>query len=91
MRNLLTWMVLLLAGQPLLAQTVQTQTEPLPALIIVIDDLGNNNRLGQRTVNLPGPVNLALLPHTLLWRPGRPGEGDGGGRENLGDWGKKGL
>ncbi|HBS43104.1 MAG TPA: hypothetical protein DEA26_10515 [Oceanospirillales bacterium] len=68
MRNLLTWMVLLLAGQPLLAQTVQTQTEPLPALIIVIDDLGNNNRLGQRTVNLPGPVNLALLPHTPFAR-----------------------
>ena len=33
-------------------------------LLIIIDDVGNNKALGERTVNLPGPLNLAFLPHT---------------------------
>lgn len=33
-------------------------------LILIIDDIGNNRQLGQRTVDLPGPLNLAFLPHT---------------------------
>lgn len=33
-------------------------------LIIIIDDIGNNRILGQRTLELPGPLNLAFLPHT---------------------------
>ncbi len=32
-------------------------------LVIVIDDLGDNLTLGQRAVELPGPVTLAFLPH----------------------------
>lgn len=40
----------------------------LPALaadlLLIIDDVGNNRRLGERTVALPGPLNLAFLPHT---------------------------
>ena len=38
------------------------------ALIIIIDDIGNNRSLGERTVNLPGPLNLAFLPHTPFAR-----------------------
>lgn len=33
-------------------------------LFIVIDDVGNSRTLGQRTVDLPGPLNLAFLPFT---------------------------
>ncbi len=57
----LTLLILLL---PILGQPLRTLAEPLPALIIVIDDLGNNRSLGQRAVDLPGPVNLAFLPYT---------------------------
>lgn len=35
-----------------------------PTLVIIIDDVGNNGPLGDRAVNLPGPVTLAFLPHT---------------------------
>ena len=37
-------------------------------LIIIIDDIGNNKKLGQRTLALPGPLNLAFLPHTPFAR-----------------------
>lgn len=33
-------------------------------LLLILDDIGNNQRLGQRAVELPGPLNLAFLPHT---------------------------
>lgn len=36
----------------------------LPKLVLIIDDLGDNLALGQRTVDLPGAVNVAILPHT---------------------------
>lgn len=35
-----------------------------PAIVLIIDDLGDNYRLGKRIVNLPVPVNLAFLPNT---------------------------
>lgn len=61
MRILLLKLLLLpLLGLSLFARA----EEPLPALIIVIDDLGNNRSLGQRAVDLPSPVNLAFLPYT---------------------------
>lgn len=37
-------------------------------LILIIDDIGNNRSLGQQTLELPGPLNLAFLPHTPFAR-----------------------
>lgn len=33
-------------------------------LLIIIDDLGNNRALGERTLALPGPISVAILPYT---------------------------
>jgi hypothetical protein len=33
------------------------------AIVIIIDDLGNNLPLGMRAINLPGPITYAVLPH----------------------------
>lgn len=33
-------------------------------LLIIIDDIGNNRELGERTLALPGPLTVAILPHT---------------------------
>lgn len=44
-----------------------TTAAPPPAsaeLLLIIDDIGNSQRLGKRAVELPGPLNLAFLPHT---------------------------
>ena len=38
--------------------------EPLPRIAIIIDDLGYQLEIGQRSVNLPGPVACAILPST---------------------------
>jgi polysaccharide deacetylase 2 family uncharacterized protein YibQ len=35
-----------------------------PVLVIIIDDIGNNLASGMRAVELPGKLNLAVLPHT---------------------------
>lgn len=52
------------------AQSAQQSTQQSSAarLILIIDDIGNNRILGQRTVDLPGPLNLAFLPHTPFAR-----------------------
>jgi hypothetical protein len=39
------------------------EQEP-PTLVIIIDDLGYELEPGRRAVELPGKVNLAILPHT---------------------------
>lgn len=39
-------------------------TQAAPALIIILDDIGNNHALGKRAVELPGHLTLAFLPHT---------------------------
>lgn len=36
----------------------------LPAIALIIDDLGYRRSAGRRAVNLPGPVACAVLPHT---------------------------
>ncbi|WP_297004508.1 divergent polysaccharide deacetylase family protein [Thalassolituus sp. UBA6592] len=33
-------------------------------LLLIIDDVGYNRKLGEQAVALPAPVNLAFLPHT---------------------------
>ncbi len=33
-------------------------------LVLILDDLGNNLRLGRQAVALPGPISYAILPHT---------------------------
>lgn len=35
-----------------------------PAIVIIIDDVGDNYRLGSAAVQLPGPVTFAVLPHS---------------------------
>lgn len=33
------------------------------AIVLVLDDMGNSLPLGQRALQLPGPINYAFLPH----------------------------
>lgn len=40
------------------------QQNPSAQLAIIIDDLGYNLRAGQRTLNLPGAITVAVLPFT---------------------------
>ncbi len=35
-----------------------------PAIAIIIDDMGNNRRLGEEALKLPNGVTLSFLPHT---------------------------
>lgn len=35
-----------------------------PAMVVIIDDLGDNLKKGLAAVHLPGPVTLAIMPHT---------------------------
>lgn len=37
---------------------------PQPTMVIIIDDLGYNLANGLGAVNLPGPITLAVMPHT---------------------------
>jgi uncharacterized protein len=39
-------------------------TEPRAQIALIIDDLGYRHAEGQRAVRLPGPVAVAILPHT---------------------------
>jgi polysaccharide deacetylase 2 family uncharacterized protein YibQ len=40
-----------------------TYTKPLPAIALIIDDMGNRREAGRRVVSLPGPVACAFLPY----------------------------
>jgi polysaccharide deacetylase 2 family uncharacterized protein YibQ len=59
-----------LAALPLLASASTPQSvtgsnaHPIASVGIIIDDLGNSLRYGQRAINLPGAVACAILPHT---------------------------
>jgi len=60
---------------PLTATTYLAKAdEPQPSMVIIIDDLGYNLANGLGIVNLPGPITLAVMPHTphgaLLARKG---------------------
>ena len=37
-------------------------------IAVIIDDLGDSRLKGERAINLPGPVTLAVLPHTRWGR-----------------------
>lgn len=43
---------------------LSASTAPPPRIAIIIDDLGYQLEAGRRAVRLPGPVALAVLPHT---------------------------
>jgi polysaccharide deacetylase 2 family uncharacterized protein YibQ len=50
-------------AQTALAQSVDASGE-LPAISIIIDDLGYRRLDGLRALELPGPIAYAILPHT---------------------------
>lgn len=54
----------LILGSHALPVIAELPLQPNPQLIIILDDIGNNQTLGQRAVNLPAPVTLAFLPFT---------------------------
>ncbi len=62
------WLHSLLGLSLIWSGTVLSQTpssNPKPVVVsIVIDDLGNDPREGRRALALPGPVAVAVLPHT---------------------------
>lgn len=47
----------------LLSSFVFANNSPV-RIAIIIDDIGNNLKLGQRTVDIPGALTLSVLPHT---------------------------
>ena len=51
------------AGGPARAESGTTDAS-LPAISIIIDDLGNRRLDGLRAIELPGPIAYAILPHT---------------------------
>ncbi len=49
---------------PTLALPIEAESEALPLLSIIIDDVGNNRTAGERIIALPAPVALAIMPFT---------------------------
>jgi len=50
---------------PILASTPIIKADIFqPSMVIIIDDLGYNLANGLGIVNLPGPITLAVIPHT---------------------------
>ena len=50
------------ANSPLEAE--ELPAVPLPAVSIIIDDLGYRLKYGTRAVNLPGKLTFSFLPHS---------------------------
>ena len=60
-------------GKPRPEQLAQSEVPPqpvnessIPALGIIIDDLGHNYVRGRRVIDMAAPVTLAILPHTAM-------------------------
>ncbi|MDP6967626.1 MAG: divergent polysaccharide deacetylase family protein [Gammaproteobacteria bacterium] len=66
MRNIHHFLALALTACAWLAgcNLAQAEEEPQPAMVVIIDDLGDNLSRGLGAVHLPGPVTLAIMPHT---------------------------
>lgn len=47
-----------------LATPLAADEQQQPAMVVIIDDLGDNLKKGLAAVHLPGPVTLAIMPHT---------------------------
>ena len=58
------WRVNLTALSLLALPALADTAEPLPQIAIIIDDLGYGLALGERALELPGPVSFAVLPET---------------------------
>jgi len=57
---LLAWLAPLAHAE----QSNLAQTADAPAIVLIIDDLGNNQQASLRTVQLHGEVTCGILPHT---------------------------
>lgn len=51
-------------GVTSLAAPLSADEQQQPAMVVIIDDLGDNLKKGLAAVHLPGPVTLAIMPHT---------------------------
>lgn len=56
--------LLLLAAAMLAISPAALAGEPVPRIVIIIDDLGYQLEAGLRALNLPGPISFAVLPAT---------------------------
>ncbi len=58
--------LLVLCWQVTLALPAQANTDAVaqPAIVIIIDDVGDNLKKGQAVLALPGPLTFAILPHS---------------------------
>ena len=64
-RHLTLLLLTCLPGQPAVAESVFPTDQPparLPAIALIIDDLGAHTRPTKRAINLPGPVAMSFLP-----------------------------
>ncbi|MCW8886334.1 MAG: divergent polysaccharide deacetylase family protein [Motiliproteus sp.] len=47
-----------------IAQAGESDSVTQPALVVLIDDVGDNLARGEAAVELPGPITYAILPHS---------------------------
>jgi polysaccharide deacetylase 2 family uncharacterized protein YibQ len=57
------WLGCLTATRVVAEPVSESTGDVLPAIALIIDDLGTKRKLGKRIVNLPGPVACAFLPY----------------------------
>lgn len=62
------WWQGLLCGLMLWLVGAAQADEPV-RVAVIIDDMGDHRALGERTVDLPGPITCSVLPHTPHARP----------------------